>query len=67
MVINKFLFRCYERLLLKAKQMDFSDISSSRCLYCSGFDKDGRTVVIFVADNFKYKFMADDRVNITLN
>lgn len=45
----------YERLLRKAKEMDFREIREANIIYRSGVDKFGRTVFIFVGRNYAPK------------
>ena len=42
----------YERLLRKAKEMDFREIRESNIIYKSGQDKQGRSVFVFVGKNY---------------
>lgn len=42
----------YERFLKRTKNESFTELSSRRFLYQSGFDKNNRPVVVFIANNY---------------
>jgi O-acetyl-ADP-ribose deacetylase (regulator of RNase III) len=51
----------YERFLRKAKTEDFSDYIHARCLYVSGEDSIGRSIVVMIGKRFNALTMSNDR------
>jgi hypothetical protein len=56
----------YERLLRRAKTEDLSEVSGIGCLYQSGFDRQGRPVIVFVGKWFRFNEINLDKVTLFL-
>ncbi|KAG1650407.1 Protein GDAP2 [Nymphon striatum] len=56
----------YERLLRRAQNEDFSEISSLRAMYQSGVDKFGRPVIVFVGRMIKVEELDFDKALLYL-
>jgi len=56
----------YERLLRRAKTEDLSEVSGIGCLYQSGFDRQGRPVIVFVGKWFRFNEISLDKALLYL-
>ena len=67
-LINKILFFyfSYKRLLRRAQNEDLSEVSGIGCLYQSGYDRQGRPVIVFLGKWFPPNNLLD-KVGYTLN